>query len=349
MPAPVIFCPPDKLFNSCPEYLARVACLDAYAAAVENLRGDDVRYYAQAMKIDPAYGYLRHPYHGIPRVDPRTSRVRRALLRGMYTDDTERLIANARVLLDFEVEDITRLAFATAYVDEFRYGGERPGYAGGYQVILETVRTGEDLLRKLKPTSCKNGACMGAAVIGMLPSVEDVLRVAAIQASVTHNTRCGVFTARSAALAAHFAFYHDRAELGCLRDYLSDHLETLTMPHGNEIECGHDARFELTLREPWIADEPVLHTDNRPIGLSTVQAALTLVTQETSLIGALRRGIGFQGDTDSVLATAAGIMAPWHRAEQLPAFFERDLEPGSPDTGLPRLLRLGGSLVRRFA
>ncbi len=342
------------LQNPCPEYLVRVGCFDAFAAGVENLRGDDAALYARAARLDPAVGYLRHPFHGVPKLDTQTGRrIRGALSPGMYTDDTERLIANARALLEIGPEHATSLGFATAYLDEFRFGGKRPGYAARYQAFLERVRDAHQFVAEMRPDSCRNGACMGVGVLGIQPKVGDVLRLAAMQASVTHNTRCGLFSARTVALAAHYAFRYPREERQRLRTYLLDHRKLLWQP-GEEIDCGHGDLFEQVLTTPW--DDRLGVWEGKglpPIGLSTVQAALTLAVPEDpahdSMLAALRRLLLMGGDTDSVAAVVAAIMAPWHRDEPFPDFLERDLELGSPDTGPVRLRRLGGDLIRRFA
>lgn len=344
-----------RLLNRCNEYLVRVACFDAFAAGVENLRGKDAWLYAEAARLDPAVGYLPHPFHSVAKVDKETGRqIRGPLSPGMYTDDTERLIANARVLLEIGPEHATPLGFATAYLDEFRFGGKRPGYAGRYQAFLESVKDAHQFVAEMKPNSCRNGACMGVGVLGIQPDVSEVLRLAAMQATVTHNTRCGIFTARAVALAAHFAFYHPREERDCLRSYLFDHCALLWQPYDGEIDCGHADLFERTLTAAWDDQHGVWEGEGLPpIGLSTVQAALTLAVpgdpEQDSMLAALRRLIRMRGDTDSVAAVVAAMMAPWHRTERFPEFLERDLELGSPDTGLARLSRLGGDLVRRFA
>ncbi len=343
-----------KLQNPCPEYLVRVGCFDAFAAGVENLRGDDAALYAQAARLDPAVGYLWHPFHSVPKIDKETGRrIRGPLSPGMYTDDTERLIANARVLLEIGPEYATPLSFATAYLDEFRFGGKRPGYASRYQAFLETVKTAQQFVAEMRPNSCRNGACMGVGILGILPEIEGVLRLAAMQASVTHNTRCGLFTARAVALAAHYAFYYPREERHQLRAYLLDHRELLWQPSEGEIDCGHGDLFEPVLTTPWDDRQGVWEGEGQPpIGLSTVQAALSLAVPadpaHDSMLAALRRLLLMGGDTDSVAAVVAAIMAPWHRAERFPDFLERDLELGNPDTGPARLRRLGGDLVRRF-
>ncbi len=343
----------SKLQNPCPEYLLRIACFDAYALAVENLRSDDATHCERVTEIDVAATYYRHPYHGFFHNDRRTGRPRKPIEPSQYSDDAEKAIANTRVLIAYRPAEITRLHFANAQHEEFVYGGSRSGYAGGFQALLETTHSGEELLAKLNPDSCRNGACMGVGPVGILPNVADALRVAAVQASVTHNTRCGIFCARTIALAAHYAFYHPRDERSRLREYLLDHRDLLGERFDDEKDCGHSHLFTSVIETPWDDHHGVWEGPGLPpIGLSTVQAALTLAVPaepaHDSMIAALRRLLRMGGDTDSVAAVVAALMAPWHQDEPLPDFLVRDLECGSPKTGAFRLLGLGDTLVRKF-
>lgn len=334
---------PQKIAHPCPELLLRVACFDAYAAAFEFVVRTDQSPKEQAEAremvrsfggMHPAFGYQQNPRH----LEAKAS---------CYTDDTERAIGNARALLEYSPH-LTRSTFAAIYVDEFNRSGRRKGYARGFQVLLESVKTGGELLAKIRSRSCKNGAMMGAGVLGVLPTIEEVLEAAAIQASVTHNTRCGIFTARVAALATHFALYRCDP-LDGLRAFLLEHGEVLWAQHDNEEDCGHTPFFRTSLTEPWVS-KIVSHSETYPLGLATVQATLTRVSRMEGLTEAMSRCLEMGGDTDSVAAVLASILAPRCRAEKLPDFLERDLEFCDPWTGTPpRLLQLGGALMRKYS
>jgi ADP-ribosylglycohydrolase len=80
--------------------------------------------------------------------------------------------------------------------------------------------------------------------------------------------------------------------------------------------------------------------------MNTVWAVHTLLTEETSLMGILRRAILWGGDTDSVCAIAWGIASCRYQDEQLPEFFERDLESGRDGKYGPAFLKeLGRELM----
>jgi ADP-ribosylglycohydrolase len=84
----------------------------------------------------------------------------------------------------------------------------REGYAGRFYDFLLSVSDGEEFLRRIRPDSDKSGAAMRAAPIGLLPTVDDVLHHAAVQAAVTHDTPAGIASAQAAALAVYYC-HHD--------------------------------------------------------------------------------------------------------------------------------------------
>jgi hypothetical protein len=78
----------------------------------------------------------------------------------------------------------------------------------------------------------------------------------------------------------------------------------------------------------------------------------TLLVEEQSLVGMMRRLLQWGGDTDSVAAIAWGIASARYPDEVIPTFFEEDLEVGRP-FGVPFLRTLGRELMetnrpRRF-
>ncbi|TSC84013.1 MAG: ADP-ribosylglycohydrolase [Parcubacteria group bacterium Gr01-1014_13] len=296
-----------------PNMLLYIAMADAYAVAVE---------YNNALegKCLEFQGYLAHPTHGLPA--------------GSYTDDTEMSVANALVLIQ-QPGFFTKLAFADAYVAEFKTGGRRKGYSKGFQTVLELVRSGKELLALIDPTSVKNGAAMRAVPIGVLPTVGKVLEVATLQASITHDTPEGRFSARAVALMSHFALYENTVLPGlgrfCQR-YLPE----------EDVRYFGDAIFR-----PWPCG-PVKASPGTSVAIATVQAVVTVLAQENSLMGILRQVIKWGGDTDSVAAIAWGIASARYHGDKLPSFMERDLEGGSTKTGAARLRKLGELLMYKY-
>lgn len=311
-----------KTLTRVPELLVRIAMADAYGMGVEYLKLDreaDARAREEVLKFER---YVQHPHYGPPA--------------GFYTDDTEMSVANTHVLLTTP-SPYTKLDFAQAYVDEFAYGGARKGYSQAFQVILERVRTGEELLQVLVPNSNKNGAAMRSVPFGVLPTVDDVLDAATVSATVTHDTDVGRFGARAVALASHFSLYESDSPLHKLRAYLEEFLPD----EDNQY-------IESVLRNPWDGT-PVVGSPQMPVGLTTVRAVLTLVTQGASLMQMLETACRWGGDVDSVAAIAWGIAAARHQTEILPEFFEASLEQGSSKTGPTRLHSLGTQLMDKYS
>jgi ADP-ribosylglycohydrolase len=111
---------------------------------------------------------------------------------------------------------LTQLAFAEAYVRVYKLD-PRGGYAKGYRSLLETVESGQQLLERLGlAISERSGGAMGAVVCGIYPKLSQVLAVATMQASITHNTPSGINAARAAAAAGHFMLHKlgAKADLG---------------------------------------------------------------------------------------------------------------------------------------
>lgn len=105
-------------------------------------------------------------------------------------------------------------------------------------------------------------------------------------------------------------------------------------------------------REPWVGPVQENSKDGKGlgVGLNTAWAVHTLLTTETSLMEILKRTIEWGGDTDSVGAIAWGIASCRHQDEQLPEFFERDLELGrNPAYGPAYLKELGRQLMDAYA
>ncbi|HVI41923.1 MAG TPA: ADP-ribosylglycohydrolase family protein [Anaerovoracaceae bacterium] len=268
-----------------PNILLRIAQADAYAAATEYISlPDDKDIYYQALKLE---GYGAHPRH--------------KLAPGIYTDDTQMSIAVAEVLLSGI--PFTAEKFANAFADCF-HRDQRVGYSPGFYQFLLKNKTGEEFLKNIKPDSEKNGGAMRAPVVGVLKSPLQVLEVAKLQASLTHNTPVGIFTSQAAALMSHYALYED-GSLTELVDYCKKYLPAFKL---------FEEDFVGTVGHP--------HT-----ALKTIHAVVHLLRTQKNLLGILKETIVLGGDTDSVAAIAWGI-ASSRMTEDLPEFFETCLEPG---------------------
>ena len=296
--------------------LLRIAQADAYGMAREYVKTKDAPdHVAECLKLER---YLRHPtYHKLPA--------------GTYTDDTQMSIAVSEVLIN-KSGDATHEEWAEAFFQAFKRD-QRDGYSRHFQAILEEARDSTHMRSLLTPTSTANGACMRAVPLGVLPSKKTLLEVAAKQAMVTHATYGGINSASAVALMSHFALY-DRRDFACLYDWC----------------CHWLPAFEL-FREPWVGPVQENSKDKKGlgVGMNTAWAVSTLLREEKSLMAILRRTIEWGGDTDSVAAVAWGIASARYQDEQLPEFFERDLEKESGSAYGPTYLKaLGKQLMDTY-
>jgi ADP-ribosyl-[dinitrogen reductase] hydrolase len=201
--------------------LFEIAIADAYGAGFE---------YAAPTPDRPndASRYVRHPRHNGKRP-------------GHYTDDAQCSAAIAECLL---AGTMTPLGVASAILAAFRRD-PRDEYAGGFRSVLQAAVDGSDLLARLRPHSEKSGAAMRAGPVGLLPSLEAVLEVAALQARITHDSPGGVGAAQGAALMV----FHQLRGLGpvaALPEFLAAHVPAIDWlapnrgragPKGSEIAC----------------------------------------------------------------------------------------------------------------
>jgi ADP-ribosyl-[dinitrogen reductase] hydrolase len=259
--------------------LVEIAIGDAYGAGFE---------YAEPSKAAPndLLSYRKHPRHDIRP--------------GCYTDDTQMAVAVSEAMLATR-GSLTREALAQAFVTCFKRD-MREGYAARFYDFLKGVRDAEDFLSRIHPRSEKSGAAMRASPIGLLPSVEAVKAMAALQAKITHDTAGGIQSATAAALMTHY-FYHGVDSRDRLASWLSAQIGSFwSAPHRGKVGSR---------------------------GMDSVRAALTAIRSETSLSAILRRCIDFTGDVDTVAAVALGAASCARDiAQDLPAHLYHGLENG---------------------
>lgn len=284
-----------------PNILLRIAQADAFCAATEYISlPQDKDTYDQALKFE---NYVSHPRH--------------SKSIGRYTDDAEMSCAVAEVLL--QGKPYTQLKFANAFVECF-HREKRPGYSPSFYQFLLRTNSGEEFLKNIKSDSEKNGGAMRSAVIGVLKTPEEVLEVAKIQGSLTHNSPVGIFTSQAAALMSHYALYQDGSLAG-LVDYCKTYLPAFKL---------FEADFVGSVGNP--------HT-----ALKTIHAVVHLLRTQKTLLNILKETIVLGGDCDTVAAIAWGI-ASSRMTEDLPEFFEYNLETGRK-YGVDYLKSLGKNLM----
>ncbi len=74
---------------------------------------------------------------------------------------------------------------------------------------------------------------------------------------------------------------------------------------------------------------------------------MTLVSERYTLLDIARTALVWGGDTDSVISIAWGIASARMNGDELPYFFERDLENGTH--GRDYLRSLGTILMKEYA
>lgn len=234
--------------------LLELAVGDAYGAGFEYADPEFVKSYNDLSR------HIQHPRH---QIRP-----------GCYTDDTQMSLAIAEALVAREpwTPEVLSHHFVTAFKRD-----QREGYASKtYQYLLK-VQDGREFLEGINWTSDKSGAAMRATPIGVLPTVENVIEAATIQAAITHNTPDGINAAKAAALMSHYFIYR----LG-LKKELGQFL---------------DAHVPGDWSKPW---EGKVNSK----GWMSVQAAITAVMRNDSLSELLRDCIAFTGDVDTVATIA---------------------------------------------
>lgn len=267
--------------------LTSLAIGDAYGAGFEYAPEDFVR---QFNTLDR---YIQNPSH----LD---------LKPGRYTDDTQMSIAVAEALLSCNAWTVENLA--DKFVEIYKRD-PRPGYSRGFQAVLNTVNNGKELLGRIERKSDKSGGAMRAIPVGVLPEVDDVIKAAQLQASVTHATRDGMDAAAAVALMAHYCVYN-LGPVDKIGRYVFDHVPSHPW------------------HEPW---EGIVGAK----GWMSVRAAITAVSRNTGLSALLKDCVAFSGDVDTVAAIALGAAADHSSyTYDLPSVLTYGLETGRPFGGL---------------
>jgi ADP-ribosyl-[dinitrogen reductase] hydrolase len=236
---------------------------------------------------------------------------------GHYTDDTQMTIAVAEVLLDGA--EFTSQFFADAFVRCYKRN-PRPGYAKGFQALLDQCADGTSLRETIRPHSRRNGAAMRAVPLGLIGDVERLKETAQAQAVVTHDTPEGIVSAQIVALMAHVLLY----ERAALQD----------IPKLVERQTG------FLLANDWNAE---VECD----ALQTLHAVNTTLLRNRRLSDLLMDAVNFGGDTDSVAAIAMGLASLSREyTHDIPAQLAQDLEDGP--YGRTFLQSIDASLQERF-
>ncbi|SMF03969.1 ADP-ribosylglycohydrolase [Alteromonadaceae bacterium Bs31] len=232
---------------------------------------------------------------------------------GCYTDDTQMSLAIAELIISNVAW--TKENLADKFVECFKRD-ERLGYSKGFYLFLQSVQSGAEFLNKMKPNSTRNGAAMRSAPLGYVSDVNRLLKMAELQASITHDTEIGRRSSQAVALASHYAIYNLGAKEN-LTEYVSQHTK-------------------FNWQDNW--SSPVACC-----GEETVNALLTVLKSSETLKEILLASVAFGGDVDTVAAVGLGIGSVSNDySSGLPTFLYEQLENGR--YGKTYLLEMGMKL-----
>lgn len=252
--------------------LLDIAIADAYGAGFEFAKPDVL-----ARRPNDFTRYFRH------NLDDN--------LPGMYTDDTQMGLGLARWLLSTSPDKLgqaTAREIAWFFVDTFQRD-PRQTYSRRMFKFLQAHPTVDAFLTAIDASSTRSGAAMRSAVLGVLPTHDDVVRIAPLQAAITHNTPEGIATSVAVASAAwHVRHGYDIAAALGLAE--------------KAAQAWHNTAY-VTMPET-----PVDYH-----GVPCVQAAFYALQHHFDQpIDMLKATVSYGGDTDTIAAIAMGIrsMAP---------------------------------------
>lgn len=203
------------------------------------------------------------------------------LLPGMYTDDTQRAIANAEVVLAGSYLDIR--AYAEAYVNAYQRD-PREGYSRRYQEYLKTHTNAKSFLLDLDRSAVSNGSLMGVAPLGFINDIREVKLASMIQALVTHSPETAIH-AQIVALTVHY-FVQEMGPKCHLIEFLQGTSDV------KEWDYITDKTSKTTIRAK-----------------SVVNTMLTGILKHDKLTDLLQWSVELEGDTDSAAATCMAVGA----------------------------------------
>lgn len=276
--------------------LLEIAIADAYGAGFEFAKPDVL-----ARRPNDFTRYFRH------NLDDN--------LPGMYTDDTQMSLGLARWLLTVTPQTLSRTQprdIAWFFVDTFQRD-PRQAYSRRMFNFLKAHPDVDDFLAAIDPVSTRSGAAMRSAILGVLPTLGDVVRIASMQAKITHNTPEGIATAVAVSSAA----WHIRHGSTIEQAIAAAQMQALKAATNSVdlIDPGQSLEFMEAHNRFWKRIDLSV-TPMSPVsyhGVPCVQAAFhALLAHFDDPIAMLQAIVSYAGDTDTVAAIAMGIrsMAP---------------------------------------
>ena len=208
------------------------------------------------------------------------------MVPGHYTDDTQRSIANAWVVLSHHPKSLdiyNPVTYLDMLLQTYRFD-PRPGYSRKFEAFLRDNLDipASEVFHKINRAG-SNGSVMGAAVLGYLGTPEMVMNAAAAQALSTHAYTT-IPCAQIVALSAHY-FIENIGPKSELLDYLTSHL-------GADVHSIYSS-------------SPQGRVDMKAESVTGVM--LNTVPREYSLARLIEISVDRGGDTDSVAAVMVAI------------------------------------------
>lgn len=250
--------------------LEQTAIADAYSIAWE---------FCENPAMPDFSRFEKHPYYD-------------DLTAGHYTDDTQRMLANALVILDNPTEIFNPLAYIRSYQNVFR-NDPRAGYSRRYEAFLnDNLDVSPQTFASRLVRRDSNGSVMGVAVMGYLPNPSDVKLAAGIQAISTHSYETVPYAEIIALSAHHFI------RGGSRNDLVPFLLEQL----------GEYANPRILDMVKWSVNT---HSDGRVSMKASAATEFLLndAVHHDTLTSVIGRAITRGGDTDSSAAIAVAVLS----------------------------------------
>ena len=230
-------------------------------------------------------------------------------LPGMYTDDTQMGLGLARWLLSVTPETLAKTQprdIAWFFVDTFQRD-PRQAYSRRMFNFLKAHPNVDDFLGAIDASSTRSGAAMRSAILGVLPTLGDVVRIATLQAKITHDTPEGIATAVAVSTAAWYVRHGRTIEQAIsLANMQAWNAATLC---SGRVEPDQQEGFIAAQTEVW-HNTDLSVTPTAPVsyhGVPCVQAAFHALLHHEDPIAMLQAIVSYAGDTDTVAAIAMGI------------------------------------------
>lgn len=287
------------------------------------------------------------------------SRPEENILKGHYTDDTQMSIGLSRFLIDYKNKNKSiYFAISTERIASYFFSTyknyEIMGYGGRIKAALQAAvkdhnpygDDGVKFINNLSTTiSNANGTVMRSLPLGVLKDTDEIIKIAMMQAMVTHTTLDGVHGSIYMALASHYMYHKLYRNCRNNQDALTRYYHLYQWIH--QTALGGNTAHSPKIQQ-FRGDVPI--TGPVPCdAIKTVQAVFHLVTMEPAnyLSEILKAAVDLGGDTDSVAALSMGLASMDDRIKKdLPKRLRDGLENG--DYGKKFLVQIEKELFKLY-